>query len=59
VNTLASRPTERAALVAPRRPLPSAERVADLLIVARATDDRFGARHFSSLLDRILREKGL
>lgn len=54
MNTTASRPTERAALRCSRAPLPPAERVADLLIVARATDDRYGARHFSSLLDRIL-----
>lgn len=55
MNTLAPRPTEDAALRAHRQsPLPSAERVADLLIVARATDDRYGARLFSALLDRIL-----
>ncbi|MFF7331534.1 hypothetical protein [Streptomyces sp. NPDC008150] len=55
MNTVASRPTERAALrsVGERR-LPSADLVADRLIVARATDDRYGARHFSLLLDRIL-----
>lgn len=53
-----ARPTERAALRSCRpAPLPPAELVADLLIVARATDDRYGARHFSNLLDRIL-ERG-
>ncbi|MGQ4343692.1 hypothetical protein [Streptomyces sp. SAS_275] len=36
------------------KPLPSANLVADRLIVARATDDRYGARYFSNLLDRIL-----
>lgn len=50
-----SRPTEHAALRSYRpAPLPPAERVVDLLIVARATDDRYGARYFSALLDRIL-----
>lgn len=50
-----SRPTENAAMHAHRpAPLPPAERVIDLLIVARATDDRYGARHFSALLDRVL-----
>lgn len=50
------RPTEDAAVFGPRssRPLPSAGQVVDRLIAARATDDRFGARHFSALLDRIL-----
>ena len=58
MNTTASRPTERAALLSLKaRPLPPAEVVADRLIVARATDDRYGARHFSALLDRIL-ERG-
>ncbi|MFI9174867.1 hypothetical protein [Streptomyces lincolnensis] len=52
------RPTEYAAVMGLKaRPLPSADRVADLLIVARATDDRYGARLFSALLDRIL-ERG-
>lgn len=55
MNTLVSRPTERAALQHARVPLPPAERVIDLLIAARATDDRYGARHFSALLDRILK----
>lgn len=54
MNTTASRPTERAALKSQGPVLPPAERVADLLIVARATDDRYGARHFSNLLDRVL-----
>lgn len=54
MNTTAARPTERAALASRTRPLPSAGLVADRLIVARATDDRYGARYFSALLDRIL-----
>lgn len=54
MNTIAVRPTERAALQHARAPLPPAERVIDLLIAARATDDRYGARHFSALLDRVL-----
>ena len=53
------RPTEDAAMRIYRRPtLPPAERVADLLIVARATDDRYGARYFSALLDRIFQGGG-
>lgn len=53
-----ARPTEDAAMRIYQRPTPpSAERVADLLIVARATDDRYGARYFSAPLDRIL-ERG-
>ncbi|MFD4551686.1 hypothetical protein [Streptomyces sp. NPDC058466] len=55
MNTTASRPTEDAVMRSHRRaPLPPATVVADRLIVARATDDRYGARHFSALLDRIL-----
>ncbi|GGK14524.1 hypothetical protein GCM10011583_53110 [Streptomyces camponoticapitis] len=53
-TAIVSRPTERAALSSPARPLPPVSRVADLLIVARATGDRYGARHFSSMLDRLL-----
>lgn len=50
-----SRPTENAAMHSYRpAPLPPAEVVVDRLIVARATDDRYGARLFSNLLDRIL-----
>lgn len=53
-----SRPTENAAVgLCKRNPFPPAELVADRLIVARATDDRYGARYFSNLLDRIL-ERG-
>lgn len=54
-----ARPTENAVVFTDlgTRPLPPAEVVADRLIVARATDDRYGARHFSALLDRIL-ERG-
>ncbi|MEV4043115.1 hypothetical protein [Streptomyces sp. NPDC049744] len=49
------RPTEDAAMrTLGSRTLPPADLVADALIVARATDDRYGARHFSNLLDRIL-----
>jgi hypothetical protein len=55
MSALVHRPTEYAAVKGLKdRPLPSAGRVADLLIVARATDDRYGARLFSHLLDRIL-----
>lgn len=55
MSALIHRPTEYAAVTGIKaRPLPPADRVADLLIVARATDDRYGARHFSALLDRIL-----
>ncbi|MGW1399302.1 hypothetical protein ACWCRF_11640 [Streptomyces sp. NPDC002405] len=54
-TALVHRPTEHAAVRNCNRvPLPPADLVADLLIVARATDDRYGARHFSALLDRIL-----
>ncbi|MFD3521653.1 hypothetical protein [Streptomyces sp. NPDC058653] len=50
-----SRPTENAAVFGNSSlTLPSPERLADLLIVARATNDRYGARHFSSMLDRLL-----
>ncbi|MFJ7242380.1 hypothetical protein ACIQWB_35375 [Streptomyces olivaceus] len=53
--TTIPRPTEAAAIGACKRlVLPSADQVADRLIVARATHDRYGARHFSNLLDRIL-----
>ena len=53
------RPTENAAVGACHRlPLPPAAMVVDRLIVARATDDRYGARHFSALLDRILGTEG-
>lgn len=54
MNTTAARPTERAALRCRGPVLPPAELVADRLIVARATNDRYGARHFSNLLDRVL-----
>jgi hypothetical protein len=49
------RPTEDAALrnVTPARV--SATRVADLLIVARATSDRYGERFLDHVLDRALR----
>lgn len=59
MSALVHRPTEYAAVTGLKsRRLPSADRVADLLIVARATDDRYGARHFSALLDRILGTEG-
>ncbi|MFE7648657.1 hypothetical protein [Streptomyces phaeoluteigriseus] len=55
MSALVRRPTEDAAVNGLKRPvLPPADLVADALIVARATDDRYGARHFSNLLDRIL-----
>ncbi|MFI6856522.1 hypothetical protein [Streptomyces sp. NPDC050416] len=55
MSALVHRPTEYAAVMGSKaRPLPPASRVVDLLIVARATDDRYGARLFSALLDRIL-----
>lgn len=58
MNTLVHRPTENAAVGrCGSRPLPPADQVADLLLVARATDDRYGARHFSALLTRVL-ERG-
>lgn len=47
------RPTERAASLADR-PLPSLGRLIDLLIVARATGDQYGARLFDCQLDRVL-----
>ena len=50
-----SRPMENAALRSYRpAPLPPRDVVVDRLIVARATYDRYGARLFSNLLDRIL-----
>lgn len=51
------RPTENAAIgAATKRPLPvpSADHLQELLALAYATDDRFGARHFGCLLDRAL-----
>ena len=55
MSALVHRPTEYAAVMGiKRQPLPPAEVVVDRLIVARATDDRYGARLFSNLLDRIL-----
>ncbi|MEU9183332.1 hypothetical protein AB0D14_01940 [Streptomyces sp. NPDC048484] len=60
MNTLVRRPTENIALrTMTPRPLPPVELVTDLLIAARATDDRYGARHFSNLLDRILGKDAL
>lgn len=48
------RPTEEAAVNAVTRSLPPLGRIADLLIAARATNDRYGARIFDCLLDRAL-----
>ncbi|MFF2437939.1 hypothetical protein ACFVU4_27865 [Streptomyces sp. NPDC058107] len=55
-TALVRRPTENAAVFGRNaaRPLPSPARVADLLIAARATDDRHGEQLFSCLLDRVL-----
>lgn len=47
------RPTEQAANLNDR-PLPPLGRLVDLLIVARATQDRCGARLFDHQLDRAL-----
>lgn len=56
-STMVRRPTEERAIhradSAPVQ-LPPVARLADLLIVARATGDRYGARHFDCLLDRAL-----
>ena len=48
-----SRPTEKAANLTDR-PTPPAIRIADLLIVARATGDRYGEVLFDRMLDRAL-----
>ena len=53
------RPTEDHALNRAPRPLPPLAQTADRLIAARATGDRYGARHFSALLDRILGTEAL
>lgn len=47
------RPTEKAADLTDR-PTPPAIRIADLLIVARATGDRYGELLFDRMLDRAL-----
>lgn len=47
------RPTEQAASLRDR-PLPPLGRLVDLLIAARATQDRYGARLFDHQLDRAL-----
>jgi hypothetical protein len=54
VATNVRRPTESAAIRKPPRPLPPLAQTADRLIAARATGDRYGARHFSHVLDRIM-----
>ncbi|MFH9369112.1 hypothetical protein ACH4K8_25925 [Streptomyces anulatus] len=55
-TALVHRPTERAAMgsVHYNVQTPPAERIVDLLFVARATGDRYGQRLFSRLLDRAL-----
>jgi hypothetical protein len=47
------RPTEKAADLTDRR-TPPVVRIADLLIVARATGDRYGELLFDKMLDRAL-----
>lgn len=47
------RPTEKAANLTDRK-TPPAVRIADLLIVARATGDRYGELLFDKMLDRAL-----
>ncbi|MDF2712325.1 MAG: hypothetical protein K0R62_7977 [Nonomuraea muscovyensis] len=55
IATEVRRPTEDAAIGACQRMLlPSAEQVADALLQARHTGDRYGVRPFNALLDRIL-----
>ncbi len=51
-----ARPTEGAAIgrTPAVPPLPPLGRLLDLVIVARATDDRHGAQLFSHMLDRAL-----
>lgn len=56
-TAIVRRPTEDRALglaEAKPRTLPPAERLADLLIVARVTGDRYGARIFDCMLDRAM-----
>ncbi|MBK3584234.1 hypothetical protein JHN49_11035 [Streptomyces sp. MBT57] len=48
------RPTENTALHNSRRPCPPADQVRNLLTVAYATGDRYGARHFGHMLARAL-----
>jgi hypothetical protein len=58
-TALVRRPTEAAALRSmTSHRMPPVGRVADLLIAARATNDRHGERLFSCLLDRALGLKG-
>lgn len=57
-TALVRRPTEDAALRNVRPARVSTARVADLLIVARATGDRYGEVLFDHLLDRALRSEG-
>lgn len=55
MNTLAHRPTENAAVYTTSKSapvLPPLEVLLDLVINARATGDRYGARHFDCMLDR-------
>lgn len=51
-----SRPTERVALRNAKAARVSPQRVADLLIIARATGDRYGEVLFDHILDRVLGE---
>jgi hypothetical protein len=55
--TQVRRPTEDAAIGACKHmTMPPAEQVADALLLARETGDRYGVRHFDAMLDRILGE---
>lgn len=53
------RPTETAAVGRTPEvpPLPPMGRLLDLVIVARATDDRYGAELFGCMLDRLLQPR--
>lgn len=52
-TALVRRPTEAAAVARTADPtLPPLGRLLDLVVVARATCDRYGERHFGHLLDR-------
>ncbi|MYX15457.1 hypothetical protein GTY67_19040 [Streptomyces sp. SID8374] len=52
------RPTETTALHNARRPCPPADQVRNLLTVAHATGDRYGARHFGHMFTRALGQTG-
>ena len=53
-TAMVNRPTERAAMTNRKGRRLSPERVADLLIIARATGDRYGEVLFDHLLDRAM-----